>query len=432
MNVSYIKSLFKPIVRWMGETGYGKLLVDRCVADTTEFSQIEGSIVGDAVKLLALSPNRFRSDLEILNDTGKFQIFEMPEYWQYAILNLYYGQDIARRDLFLRNFLGAFSTILGIQGIVGAAVWYRQDLPWGNVAQSIGIPYVILHKECFKPEPTQMRKTVEKALSYGQFRGEHIVVHNSPMREALINSGYVQPEKISALGCMRMDKFVRRTALKSVSTSQCPLATFFSFTLGVGLDDLGVDPFPRNSEDGWKDLFDKSHIAFAKLACDTPNSNFIIKTKWSGQWTDRIKRILEDAGLPLENIPNLNLGTGSDAHDLILKSNVIVTFGSTTMLEAGLAGKPVVVPDFSEAQHPVFSDRVKLRDDYDIFDIASTPEFFMQKIAEHLENPKVDAQYETKRKHLFEQWVSAIDGCSTQRYCDLLRSVTNDVGIMRS
>ena len=108
MNVSYIKSLFKPIVRWMGETGYGKLLVDRCVADTTELSQIEGSIARDAVKLLALSPNRFRSDLEILNGTGKFQIFEMPEYWQYAVLNLYYGQDIARRDLFLRNFLGAF------------------------------------------------------------------------------------------------------------------------------------------------------------------------------------------------------------------------------------------------------------------------------------------------------------------------------------
>ena len=113
-----------------------------------------------------------------------------------------------------------------------------------------------------------------------------------------------------------------------------PLVTYFSFALGLGLDDRGVDPFPKDPRLGWYDLFCGSHLAFAQLALRRPDVDFVIKTKWLGQWTKLIEQVLQDGDVELDKLHNLNIQSSGDAHSLIFESLVVCSFASTTILEA--------------------------------------------------------------------------------------------------
>ena len=377
------------------------------------------------IRVLALSPERFLGDLKVLAATGLFKIYLMPRYWQYAGLALH-GIDNNLQRQFLERFLRIYLRKIPLDLVIGTSLWYRQDIPWGAAAQRTGLPYVILHKECFKPEPLQKAASAEKALKFGTFMGERLLVHNQPIADALISHGYVSESHVTACGAMRMDAYVKEAlssqGLRSAQRKR-PLVTYFSFTLGMGLDDRGIDPFPTDPSQGWFELFRDSHVAFACLARQRPEVDFVIKTKWHGQWTQLIENCVVEAGLVLAKIPNLEIVSVGSAHDLILDSTVVCSFASTTMLEAALAGKPVVVPHFGEVEKPNFRGRVKLLSSYHLFDIADSTVTFKSKIEQRLEEPQVDPTVRERLNELFELWIGPLDGSSLQNYVSELKMV---------
>ena len=414
------------IVRKVADTGVVLPLVIDCARKTEVIGAPKES--GNPVRVLALSPERFLGDLKALVSTGEFKIYIMPRYWQYAGLALH-GEDNNLQRRFLERFLVSYLRRIPIDIVVGTSVWYRQDIPWGAAAQRQGIPYVILHKECFKPEPLQSSTSVKKALKFGPFMGERLLVHNRPMADAFVANGYVAVKNVAVCGAMRMDPFVNKAlsseGLRSRRRKR-PLVTFFSFTLGMGLDDRGVDPFPKTLSLGWKKLFSDSHVAFAKLAIQRPDVDFIIKTKWDGQWAHLIKKFIRENGVALETISNIEITSAGSAHDLIFDSAVVCSFASTTMLEAALAGKPVVVPHFGEVEEPEFRGRVKLLSSYHLFDVATSKDEFQEIIKRRLIDPSVTNDVYVQRLRLFELWVSPVDQSSMGRYVAELKTVVKD------
>src|SRR3546814_19491811 len=60
-------------------------------------------------------------------------------------------------------------------------------------------------------------------------------------------------------------------------------------------------------------------------------------------------------------IPNLRIDSTPSAQDLIFQADAVAAFNSTTMLEASVAGKPVIVPLFEEAATADYQDWIQLR-----------------------------------------------------------------------
>ena len=100
-------------------------------------------------------------------------------------------------------------------------------------------------------------------------------------------------------------------------------------------------------------------------------------------------------------------------------------FGSTTILDAGLGGKPVVIPHFEEVNRKPYSEHVLLREHYDLYDVAKSPESFANLIVERLGNPFIDEEISVKRQKAFEKWISPLDAAATERYLELLTEVTS-------
>ncbi len=412
----------------------------------TEVKPSNGECDVDAPRLLALSPFRFRGDLEALADSKKFQVFKVSDKWQKKMAALFYPkgfklgfnyydsnpdtqikkiQDSTRK--FFLKFLKDLYAKFDIDCVIGACVWYPQDYEWGYVSRMINTPYVVLHRENLITGDGHYEQRVLQLKRYGIFSGNHIIVHNERSKKAFVESGYVTSEKIDALGCVRMDEFIKSINAQvsigaSVNMQNSKKVTFFSFQRGVGLRGV-TEVWPQNHEEGYTDLFAKTHVAFAQLALDNPDIEFVIKAKWGGGWLLEIEKVLLDAGIKYKELNNLIITGDGNAQDLIFNSDVIVCFGSTTLLEAGVANKFVVIPYFDEALDSKHSRFVHFKKEFSLFKVANNIHEFKDQILEGLENPYIDSKIMDARYKAFEEHVSFMDCSATEKYSKSLKKI---------
>jgi hypothetical protein len=95
---------------------------------------------------------------------------------------------------------------------------------------------------------------------------------------------------------------------------------------------------------------------------------------------------------------------------------VVCSINSTALLEAGVAGVPVVVPCFREIQGEEFRDRINFRDELDVFDIASDVDDMIALIERHMRQGSVTDTELKARQALFERYVSPVSGGAADRY----------------
>ena len=402
--------------------------------------------------ILALSENRFRDDLRILSGVSGFTIYTIKADWLIRIARLFYDDNynINRTDFFgenipqkilaareiyrslLRSTLPKVFKVFNIKCVIGAAIGYKQDYDFGAVSNSLGCPYIVLQRENLITNKAHYEFFREKAETLIPFEGSYIVTHNDVCKKAFIDCGYASEENISSLGCLRMDEYVSKLEQKNI-TSEAKCVTLFSFPPGVGvldkyyLENLGNKNWPEKDRLGLFNYYRNVHVTFTELARDNPEINFYIKTKNSGDWIDNVKNIIQSAGIELNNISNLIITNDINVQELIKKSSVICGYGSTTLLEASIIAKPVVVPFFDELTQEKYKDYAHFPDEMDIFDIAKTTEDFKRLIIERINSNIISDNVMERRKEVFEKYVSSLSGDATRKYTDLIIEINKAV-----
>lgn len=392
--------------------------------------------------LLAINPNRFVGDLEILAESGNYRVFKMPFDWQGRMLRLIWSDDMdfdsyfnpegndeltkAREKVreYLKMLIKPLFRKMRIDGVISAALNYKQDLDWGIAADELGYPYIVLHKECLVGSVTIRKNEFKKFNEMEKFRGSHIIVHNENMKKILVDSGFAPSEKVSSLGCLRMDDFVEKALdIKNRKMPERKMVVLFSFHYCAGVS--GVHSY-FGRDFGLIKFFEKIHAKFAETAIANPDVDFIIKTKWDEEWYDEVDYVLEKNGMKRKDISNLEVTAHKNPNELILDSTVVCTYASTTILEAGIAAKPVIIPFFEEAAVEEHQDNVTLFEHYDVFDIAKTPEEMREMIENKLKDPEVTPEKTEEYKDLFGRYISSMDADSVKKYTDCMDSIIKE------
>jgi CDP-glycerol glycerophosphotransferase (TagB/SpsB family) len=109
------------------------------------------------------------------------------------------------------------------------------------------------------------------------------------------------------------------------------------------------------------------------------------------------------------------------AQEVIFESDIVVTMQTTVVLEAAIAGKPIILPHFQELMERPFSDLALMyADHHDVFDVPRDLSEFKNIIQERLRNGSVRPEVMARRRALFARFVSPLDGTSTQRCREIL------------
>lgn len=395
------------------------------------------------LRVLALNPERFRGELESLVATGRVEVVRLPFEVTARLRGAFLtdGRDLLAvcagrpKDDRDKQLLRRFDETVGpiwrvfldrarIDVVLSAALHYHNDLALGRLSEIAGVPYVVCHRECLHAAEHIRQVNRARWALVGRVRLSHLIVHNEVARNTFVQAGVVLEDAVSVLGNPRMDRFVRALSENSRGSLQRRQrrVVFFSFCHGNGM--AGAVPmWSDGSTRGYVRLFVESHAAFGRLAKKHPDVEFVIKTKWSRMWFEQIGAALGSVGLNDAELENLRITDAGDSQELILTSDVVCSFGSTTMLEAGVAGKPVVVPLFAEAVEPAYGNCLLLKDTVHCFDVARSAAEFCELIERRLENPGVPPALRERRRRAFEYWISPLDGCVADRWVDCLETV---------
>lgn len=394
-----------------------------------------GSVKPNGKSILALNPARFRGDLEVLAAQG-FTVYKMPFSWQGRFLHAYrqmengfefnnpapgsaLEKDRVRLQRYLQQVLAKLFIRNKIDCIIGAAMYYKQDIDWGESAAKLGYPYIVLHRENLVASRGAHEFVVDVLRQVGTFKGAHIVTHNERMKQAIVEAQFAAAERISALGALRMDAWLARiNAHVQKAAVQHKRITLFSFIPIAGIS--AVITFDRTEGTSWARLYEDVHLAFVEIARENPDIEVVIKPKWAGNWIDDILQICRDAGFDVAALPNLKIDDTLDAQDLILHSDVISGWASTTVLEACIAKKPVVYPLFDEALLPEYQKYIYFNDALDMFKVAHSKEEYKTMIMDEYRSSSVSEEMMALRKLKFEEHVSSVDADAVQKYTRLI------------
>lgn len=393
-----------------------------------------------SIRGLALSHTRFRDDINILNQSPELSIYRIPVKIQYLLLipfqkylykynNKYFYPLEELRDIKLAN-QKYLSKLLDFffryfKFILSASVSYLQDYDLSKAAKNNGLKYIVLQRENFGIVKKQAEDTFKWHDPFESSSANLIIVHNQSTKKLFQNTKLAKNLPIKALGCLRMDHYIDRLKNKIFKIDkQKKTVTFFSFATNSGChlaENPRIDAFEQDR--GLINFFKNTHNIVINFAKQNPSIQVNIKTKWSQNWIDLIfKNWIEYSG---ENkFPNnCNVTAFDDPHELIIKSDLVIGFNSTTLLEACLRDIPIIIPKFDEASD-IYNDYFDFEEYKNSFIIANNPDEFNYLLNNSLLNTGISEEIKDRRKKLFQNYVSSLDGQSKGRYIEAIKKTT--------
>jgi len=371
-------------------------------------------------KVIVLDSGRFRDDLWGMVNFSTMELYELPKEIQDRITRFVYYRNLRgdneasdpQKTEFLENVLRSLRKQMNAAAIISAAVYYKRNVLWERACQEIGFPFVCLHRESAAEDPETLEKLVkENRLElHREFFGHRIFAGSEHFKKALVESGYADAEKVIVTGLPRFDISHYWSSQINRSTEKCILLFSFmpAFSVPEVYEELGV-----HVEAGFVELFYSVHRAIASLAVRNPEVKFVIKPKWYvGAWKEFIDKAVAKETNALPTFPsNLLIDDNEMAQDLINKASLIVAFNSTTIVEAILQERIVLVPWYAEALEK-YSHNVFYRKYENAFLTAKSEEEFENTIQAYINGTLVD---ESDSEEFISNVMDRYDGKASAR-----------------
>jgi hypothetical protein len=246
----------------------------------------------------------------------------------------------AYRDL-LAGVMLRYARRTGVALVVTANVSYYAERELAAACESIGLPFVALHKESIRTHAQREAFTRAYRERIGPFTGRAVAVYNADEQASQVAGGVVPPARIRVVGCPRIDELHELRRSRTGPPPDGPIVLLaIDPAAGTWTPVPPSEPAPR-----WERLAEQAEAAFVAAAAAAPQRRFVIKVKLGRE------RAVADR-LPGDLPPNVEVVTGGTATGLVREAAVLVAFNTTVILEGIAAGVPVVVPAFAEAAPP--------------------------------------------------------------------------------
>jgi len=218
--------------------------------------------------------------------------------------------------------------------------WIREFI---KHARGEGVKTVVLDKEGTR-SPYAVEGETERIRKFSPFMSDHLFVWSMRQRKFWNKAG-VSDDKITVIGQPRSDLFFkeRRREVDRMFPAPRPLVTLFSY------EDTAYIPPAQVSAEGptWRRMKRETHDTFGNLAEAHPEYNFVIKAHPQQSDLKELRRRYDRDNL-------LVIGGSAVANELIRRSELIIAFQTTAVIESMMLGKRVLYTAWDE-HYPRFA-----------------------------------------------------------------------------
>ena len=392
---------------------------------------------------LVLSSERFRGEIEILKKDRKFEFIIFPikmlnyllmpfENELLTIKNSYFENN--KKSILLRKKIQSyFVKILNplfkyynIKFMLGASCFYKRDNDISLAGKILGAKYIVFLRENVTPFD------INNFVKY--YDGRIVTKPDLIFAQCISTSRAYKKMKIFSgveiknFGSLRMSNFIKkiqvlrkRKNFQKKSTKKKNIL-FFSFTYNTLLEFEKKSTIGAFSKEGLVRLFRNSHNAIIDFAKRNENINITIRTKWDRNWHQIIiSNWLKHSGK--NELPkNLKITSEGNVHDMMLKTDLVISFFSTAMFESGLRDIPVIFLYFDEIASK-FKHVLNIMWIKKSYFICTNYQKLENDIQLQFKNFKITKNLRKNRDHSFEECVSVLKQRSSKELINLINKI---------
>ncbi|AGF78991.1 hypothetical protein UWK_02454 [Desulfocapsa sulfexigens DSM 10523] len=279
---------------------------------------------------------------------------------------------------------------------------YVEQQEFVRITRELGIPVVILYKEGLV-NPRFVDK-ISRRYSTRKTQCDLFLCYNETIKEALIKSNVdgLTDENVRATGVPRLDFYSNEKTSEALNQ-----ITLFSFKAEDKFSNIVED---EKTMAQLRKTIEDFHMYVIQYACEHPDSKVVIKTKLSKRNLNFVNEIVRKYTGKCAPPANLIVTDTGDAFAYIVESSCVLGCNSTVLLEALLAGKTVVSPDFRFFfSHPSWS----LFEGYEqLLTYVASYSDFVQLVGKSRQYTQDE---EKALSDLFKQYIYSADGKSSIR-----------------
>ena len=390
---------------------------------------------------LVLSLERFRGEIEILKKDKKINLIIFPEkLLNYLLMpfeeelvssNKYYFKNNKKSHLLRKRISNYFKIILNplfkfysIKFMIGASCYYKRDNDISLAGQLLGAKYIVFLRE--NMAPFEINNHIKHFDGRKVTKPDLIFTQCISTFKAYSRMKIFSKVKIINIGSLRMSNYInkiinlRKKKKFLVKLNKKKNIIFFSFTYNTLLEF-----YKKNSDlesfgkEGLINLFKNSHNNIIEYGKKNKNINIIIKTKWGGIWHDRIIdnwfKHSNNSQIPI----NVKITSDGNVHDMLLKADLVISFFSTAMCEAGLRNIPVIFLYFNEITNK-FKKFIDINWIKKSFFVCNDYRKLENDINLNLSNFKISKKTRKNRDEAFKEYASIFKKIN---YNDLVKEI---------
>lgn len=259
--------------------------------------------------------------------------------------NNYYGSVFSQKGRqrlfkFWLKVLPRLKKLVRFDALLSCNFNYMQEQELARACVSLGIPFLILHKEAIVV--SEVYERFLQGYRTCRFSGTKILFYNKQCREGLLRLPLAGLSKSNSevVGIPRLDFLFEQAA--PVRSNKNNIVVF-GFLPRYSVRHLTTDENKlKRIEERARDFF----LAIMNFAKAHPEITVTIKTKSEIHYYDYIRKIYEK-NFP-EGIVNLEITRMANPSKLIMDASAVGGFNSTTLIEGLIAGKMIFSPDFGD------------------------------------------------------------------------------------
>ena len=406
--------------------------------------------------LLALDSQRYRGDLDILAQSEKFRVLHISQGWQLLLIKAflvgkYYVSDIENLDEssklgkehkktldFIFNVLNKLNNIVDINSVSTVHFKYIADYYWVYAAEKLGIPWIMLYRECNVMSPIVYDMVVSMMRKQNPFIGSHVIVHNKRIKGAFLESNFCPAEKITIASALRMDQLVLKSKQIENNNLESSISKRKKFTLFYfpvdssmfGSKNKSVEIqkyFPEG--DYWQDrekYFSQLHETILELAEENKDIDFVIKPKKTFMHEKSwffYEKVLSNSSVDVDKLDNYFIDADADVHNLITESSIICGGQSSTTIESLLMRKPIILPIFCDYHKTDYFAQFPWKDYLDLFNVVRDVDSFKSTFRILINSNDISENEMSKRKELYLSCFDDYTGRAVDRYTETIQKV---------
>ncbi len=276
-----------------------------------------------------------------LNDVFRHFIERHPQWRELSEFNYHHGccrEALEAYGTFMEKVLSILENQWPFDAVLSGNFGYLQQQEVARIVESRGVPFITLFKEGLVI-PAYLEELPKKVIDRKRYIGSKIIFYSEQIRGAVLKSdAFAGAEfEVAVSGIPRMDRLVSAPAAtkkRMVLFSFYPEDKFRCF-------ESAPDTLRRACE-----AADQFHRSIYRFAAENPEWELLVKTKVGDRYLSYANDLLiKELGEFPSNIQVTNAGA---AVKMILDASVVAAFQSTTAIEALVAGRSVICPDFSD------------------------------------------------------------------------------------